>query len=79
MRVESRPGDGRERIRVYHDGRERYVYTYRLAAVAWGLLDGLDDPRIMHHKNGVPWDDREGNLEAVPPGDHPRDSNGWCR
>jgi len=33
--------DGYERWRVWEDGRDRYVYVHRLAAVAWGLLDGL--------------------------------------
>lgn len=78
MRVETRPSDGRERVRVYHDGRERYVYLYRLSAVAWGILDGLGDDRIVHHESRVPWDDREANLTAYPPEDHPRSEQGWC-
>jgi hypothetical protein len=57
--------DGYERWRSYEDGRERYVYVHRLAAVAWGILDGLDDPRHVHHINGVPWCNTEDNFEAV--------------
>lgn len=30
------------------------VYTHRLVAVAHGLLDGLDDPRDVHHERH-PW------------------------
>lgn len=76
MNIESRPSDGRERIRVYHDGRERYVYLYRLTAVAHGILEGLGDDRIVHHENGIPWDDRPANLEAYPAEDHPRNPDG---
>lgn len=77
MRIERRPSDGRKRVRVRENGRERYVYLYRLSAVAWGILDGLSDDRVIHHLNGDPTDDRRENLRAVEPGDHPRDGNGW--
>lgn len=62
--------DGYERWRSYEDGRERYVYVHRLAAVAWGILDGLDDPRHVHHVNGVKWFNTEDNLEARQPDRH---------
>lgn len=79
--IESRPPDGRERVRFYdsQEGRERYVFLYRLTAVAHGKLDSLADRRHIHHINGVPWDDRPENLEAVEPADHPKDENGWNR
>lgn len=79
MRIRTRPSDGRTRIRVYHDGRERYVYIYRLAAVAWDLLDGLGDDRIIHHINGHPMDNRESNLEAHAADEHPRREDGRIR
>ena len=54
-----------------HDGRERPVYLHRLAAVAWGVLDGLDDPRHVHHSEwSIPWLNVEENLAAEEPDDH---------
>lgn len=93
MQIEERPPDGRERVRVWCEGRERYVYLYRLAAVAWGLLGGLGDDRVVHHEvpeswlgdepvpaaDGTPWLDAEPCLRAVEPGEHPRNGSGWCR
>jgi len=67
-----------------HSGEERPVYVHRLAAVAWGLLDGLDDPRHVHHdlsdwtseeaaeRAGVPWLNAESVLTAELPDDHAR-------
>jgi len=53
------------------DGRERPVYLHRLAAVAWGVLDGLDDPRHVHHCEwSIPWLNVEENLEAETPDEH---------
>lgn len=61
------------------DGRRRYVSEHRLAAVAWGVLEGLDDPREVHHRGelveeltGVPCLTAEGGLEALEPEDHAR-------
>lgn len=34
--------------------KDVYEYVHRLAALAWGILDGIDDPREVHH--GVPPD-----------------------
>jgi hypothetical protein len=72
MRVETRPGDGYERIRAWdsQEGRERYTYVHRLSAVAWGILDGLDDERHVHHGRPIPWLNTEGNLFAVDPTYH---------
>jgi len=68
-RYETR-SDGYERWRSFENGRERYVYVHRLAAVAWDVLDGLDDPRHVHHVNGVEWCNTEDNLEARDPVSH---------
>lgn len=69
---ETRRFDGYERWRVWdpEERRERYVYTHRLAAVAWDVLDGLDDERHVHHVTEVPWLNTEENLEAVEPDEH---------
>lgn len=54
-----------------HGGRERPVYLHRLAAVAWGVLEGLDDPRHVHHcERSIPWLNVEENLAAEAPEDH---------
>lgn len=81
MRIERRASDDRLRVRVWDRdrGKERYVYLYRLTAVAWGILDSLGDDEIIHHKNRHAFDDREENLQAFPPEDHPRDGRGFCR
>jgi hypothetical protein len=74
MRVETRRWDGYERVREWDpdEGREQYVYVHRLAAVAWGILDGLDDPRHVHHERAIPWYNAEDNLRAVEPDRHGR-------
>ena len=65
--------------------RERPVYVHRLAAVAWGILDGLDDEREVHHEvpeawrsvddtedAGIPWLQAEACLSAHEPAEHAR-------
>lgn len=72
-------GEGYEYVsdRTPHDeGGERPVYIHRLNAVAWGLLDGLDDPRHVHHRTSIPWLNTEDNLEAIDPSDHARVTRG---
>jgi len=67
------------------DARERPVYVHRLAAVAWGILDGLDDEREVHHEvpeawrsvdgpddAGIPWLQAEHCLIAEQPAEHAR-------
>jgi transposase-like protein len=51
------------------DNNEDIVYVHRLLAVSeWGFdhVAGKD----VHHKNGVPWDNRIDNLEPMKTGDH---------
>lgn len=69
---ETRPSDGYERWRTWDRGEQRevYIYVHRLAAVAWGVLDGLDDNRHVHHRQAVPWYNAVENLEAVEPDHH---------
>lgn len=50
----------------------RFVSMHRLAAVAWGVLDGLDDEREVDHQHPVPWYNAETNFQAVHPDDHGR-------
>lgn len=82
-RFETRQSDGYERWRTSYRGRDEYCYVHRLAAVAWGILDGLDDERHVHHRvldedlgdiqpksPGVPWLNVEEAFEAVEPDLH---------
>ena len=50
----------------------RFLAVHRLAAYAWGDLDGLDDPREVDHLDAVPCHNSEANLDAVEPEDHGR-------
>jgi hypothetical protein len=64
-------GDG---YRQYSDGRigeaTGYAYEHRLVALAWGLIDSLDDPREIHHLDGSTDINIESNLLAVDEEDH---------
>jgi hypothetical protein len=87
-------GDGHQYVAEFpsRDGRERPVYLHRLAAVAWGVIDSLADPREVHHnvpaewreerdpgRSGIPWLDMEEVLEAVDPAEHSRHHFGHGR
>jgi hypothetical protein len=57
--------------RVKVDGVPKRVYNHRLLAVAlWGF-DAVADKEI-HHKNGIPWDNRPSNLSLVSSSEHQR-------
>lgn len=86
-------GIGYEYVSEDAPGRgERPVYVHRLAAVAWGLLDGLGDGDHVHHTvpetwlddvdtrdAGIPWLTTEDTLSAEPPADHARHHIGGRR
>lgn len=52
-----------------NDGVE--VAHHRLLAVAWFGVDEVDN-KVVHHVNGIPWDNREGNLELLTSEEHGR-------
>jgi hypothetical protein len=68
-RFETRASDGYERWRSWNsrDG-DRYCYVHQLLAISRGA-----DPRAVfsdgrthvHHRSGVPWDNRPGNMELI--------------
>ena len=72
----TRRGDGKGYGLVRADPEDhgglgrRYVTVDRLAAVAWGVLDGLGDDREVHHVDYAPVHTAETNLEALPPEKH---------
>jgi hypothetical protein len=47
-------------------------YVHRLLAVAEGGLGAIDKDTEIHHKNGVPWDNRPENIETLNTSDHRR-------
>jgi len=52
------------------DDEAAVVSEHRLAAVAWGLLDGLGDDREIHHADRCTAHTAEENLLAVSRDDH---------
>jgi len=50
-----------------NDGVE--VRHHRLLAVAWFGIDEVED-KVVHHVNGIPWDNREGNLQLLTSEEH---------
>lgn len=47
------------------------VGVHRLAAVAWFGFEAVSDMDV-HHGSGVPWDNREENIELLSHADHTR-------
>lgn len=45
------------------------IPVHRIAAVAWFGLDKVVGKHI-HHKNNIPWDNRESNIEPLTPSEH---------
>lgn len=61
------------------DGQASFP-VHRLAAVAWFGIDAVKG-NVTHHKNGVPWDNRECNLELMSQSEHAshHDHERWSR
>jgi hypothetical protein len=59
---------GYEVWRSRTDGRAT-VLVHRLAAVAWFGYDAVAGNDV-HHRNDVPWDNREVNLRPMDPSEH---------
>jgi transposase-like protein len=64
---------GYERWSSYDPKHEnnRFVQTHRLLAVAEHGFDAVCDMDV-HHKNGIPWDNRPGNIELLTRSEHTR-------
>lgn len=52
-------------------GKNRDLLVHRLAAVAWYGFDAVAGNDV-HHRNSVPWDNRESNLEPLSKEEHAR-------
>lgn len=64
--------DGHERWRVQSDGTQYAIPVHRLVAVAEHGVDAVEGMDV-HHKNGVPWDNRAENLQLKTREEHMRD------
>lgn len=60
---------GYEKVKANHDGEKYTVLVHRLVAVAEHGFDKVAGKQV-HHKNGIPWDNRPGNLEVVTELEH---------
>lgn len=52
-----------------YEGKNEQMYVGRLLAVAEYGIDAVKG-KHAHHKNGIPWDNRPGNIELMSPGEH---------
>ncbi|MFC6975794.1 HNH endonuclease signature motif containing protein [Halomicroarcula sp. GCM10025709] len=67
--------EGYSRWRVFRDGQRYEVRVHRLLAVAEVGVDNLNGNHV-HHKNGIPWDNRPSNIEVLTPEEHGRRHGG---
>lgn len=56
--------DGHEKVRFCVGDDTRYYDVHRMLAIAEFGLDEVAG-KIVHHKNGIPWDNRPDNLELI--------------
>jgi len=61
--------DGYERWRHSTNNTQYGVSVHRLACVAWYGFSALEGKHV-HHKNQIPWDNRQNNLELLTPNKH---------
>lgn len=52
------------------DGRvTRNFHVHRLLAIAVYGIEAVEG-KVVHHRNGIPWDNRPENIELLEPGEH---------
>lgn len=83
----SQTNDGHQIWKSYHDGETTTVGVHVLTAIADGAdpYEVFSDGTHIHHKNGVPWDNRGDNLEVLTISKHRRthsqdewiENDGW--
>ena len=62
--VSTRRRSGHEQVSFTVDGQTHYYAVHKLVAIAEFGLDAVAG-KIVHHKNGIPWDNRPSNLELL--------------
>lgn len=60
---------GYEEVTSSARGEQNSVYIHRLVAVSEYGVDVVGGVEV-HHKNGIPWDNREDNLELMTTAEH---------
>lgn len=63
--------NGYERVAAGYQGEQYTVLVHRLIAIGEFGFDTVAGNDV-HHKNGVPWDNRPSNLEILSHSDHAR-------
>ena len=58
------------------NGRKRMCGVHRFEALAFGLIDDIDDPRDVDHKNGNKLDNDLDNLQSISHKDNCRKRSG---
>ena len=69
---EKRPStdvEGKEDVYVAHHRLLAVVECYEASTPLWAILADLDG-KDVHHENGVKWDNRPSNIEAIDHGKH---------
>jgi DNA-directed RNA polymerase specialized sigma subunit len=62
---------GYEEWKTVVDDKQETVSVHRLVAVAEYGFPDIDD-WVVHHENGIPWDNRETNLRIMTDSEHKR-------
>lgn len=62
--VKNAKHDNHDQIRFGVNGTTHYYDIHRIVAIGEFGLDAVGGS-IVHHKNGIPWDNRPGNLELI--------------
>lgn len=56
--------NGYMQVKAQHNGKQYAFQVHRLVAVAEYGLEAVNGA-IIHHRNGIPWDNRPSNLEVL--------------
>jgi len=57
---------GHEAVKQTYEENQQWVRIHRLCAIAWFGEAG----EAVHHRNGIPWDNREENLQNMTQQEH---------